>query len=140
MTRRVSRESPLVLVGKSKIHGRGVFARCAIPRGTCILEYSGEKITSKEGRRRHVLQEREGKFYVFALSKKWHVDGSTGGDARLINHGCDPNCDYTRKDGKIWIRARRNIKKGEELTYNYDVTEQGKYPCKCGTRKCKGVM
>ena len=140
MPRRVSRESLLVLVGKSKIHGRGVFARCSIPRGTYILEYSGEKITSKEGQRRHILQERKGKFYVFALNKKWHIDGATGGDARLINHGCNPNCAYQIKDGKIWIRARRNIRKGEELTYNYDVTEQGKYTCKCGARNCKRVI
>ena len=140
MARRLSHESSLVIVGRSKIHGRGVFARCRIPCGAYILEYTGEKMTRREGQRRHTLQERKGAFYVFELNKRWHIDGAKGGDARLINHGCDPNCTYQIQDGRIWIRALRNIRKGEELTYNYDVTEQGKYACKCGAKTCKGVM
>lgn len=140
MVLRSRKESLFVRVATSKIHGLGVFAKKKIPQGTCIIEYDGERITRAQGEKRHKIQARTGAFYVFALDKKWAVDGATGGDARRINHGCDPNCKYEIKKGKIWILSIRNIKKGEELTYNYDVTEQGKYPCNCGARNCKGRM
>ena len=117
-----------------------MFSLCNIAKDTKIIEYTGEKITSKEGDRRHQLQERKGVFYVFKLNKKWDIDGSKGGDARLINHSCNPNCEYMITQGKIWIRALRNIRTGEELTYNYFVTEQGRNPCKCGAKHCKGAM
>jgi len=140
MIARVSKESEFLLVKTSKIHGRGVFARAPIPKGTFVIEYTGEKILRKEGLKRDRLQKSKGMFYVFALNSRWCVDGATGGDARFINHGCNPNCTYQRKYGKIWIRALRNIKTGEELTYDYDDCEKGKYPCKCGAKNCKGTM
>lgn len=140
MIARVSKESAFLLVKTSKIHGRGVFARAAIPKGAFIIEYTGEKIPRKEGLRRDRLQKSKGKFYVFALNARWSVDGATGGDARFINHSCDPNCAYQRKDGKIWIRALRNIKTSEELTYDYEDCEKGAHPCNCGAKKCTGTM
>ncbi len=140
ITSRVSKESNFLLIKPSKIQGRGVFARAGIPKGTFIMEYTGEKIPRKEGLRRDKLQKLQGKFYVFALNSRWCVDGATGGDARLINHSCDPNCQYLKKGGKIWIRALRNIKKGEELTYDYEESEQGTHPCRCGAKKCKGTL
>lgn len=140
MTRRLSPESPLICIERSKIHGRGVMALCNIAKGTDIIEYTGEKILTKEGDRRHQLQEKKGVFYVFKLNTRWDLDGSTGGDAKLINHSCNPNCEYKITRCKIWIRALRNIRKGEELTYNYFVTEQGRNPCKCGAKNCKGAM
>lgn len=140
MIARVSKESAFVLVKNSKIHGRGVFARALIPKGTFVIEYTGERISRKEGLRRDKIQKSQGKFYVFALNSRWSVDGATGGDARFINHGCDPNCEYQRKGGKIWIRALRNIKTGEELTYDYADSEKGTNPCTCGAKKCTGTM
>jgi SET domain-containing protein len=139
MIARVSKESALILVKESKIQGKGVFARTAIPKGTVIIEYTGERISKKEGLRRDKIQKQQGQFYVFALNAQWSVDGATGGDARFINHSCDPNCKYERKDGKIWICALRNIKAGEELTYDY---EDGKkeMPCNCGAKNCFGKM
>ncbi len=139
MTLRNSKESELILVGTSKIHGKGVYARVTIPKGTFIIEYTGEKIPLKEGLKRDKLQKSKGKCYVFALNTRFCIDGATGGDARYINHSCKPNCVYLRKNGKIWIRALRNIRIGEELTYDYD-DEEGTCPCTCGTKKCKGMM
>ena len=140
MLARVSKESDLLSIKSSGIEGRGVFARVPIPKGTFIIEYTGEKIPKKEGSRRDRLQKRQGRFYVFDLNSKWDIDGATGGDARLINHSCEPNCKYQKKDGKIWIVALRNIKKGEELTYDYEESEKGTYPCHCGAKKCKGTL
>ena len=39
--------------------------------------------------------------------------------ARLINHSCSPNCEVTGKGTKLWISSIRDIKKGEELSYDY---------------------
>jgi SET domain-containing protein len=136
---RVSTESPFLLVRTSRIHRQGVFARRAIRKGTRIIEYTGEKISRREGLRRDKAQQRKGLFYVFAIDKKRCVDGATGGDARLINHRCEPNCEYRRMSGKIWIYSLRAIKKGEELTYDYDIAG-GKHPCNCRAKTCKGVI
>ena len=140
MLRRESKESPLIAVSSSKIHRRGVFASKLILKGKFIIEYTGEKIRYREGVRRDKLQELKGAFYVFRLNKQWSVDGATGGDARLINHSCNPNCIYRRRGGKIWICARRNIRKGEELSYDYDATTTVDHSCRCGSRNCKGFI
>ena len=61
-----------------------------------------------------------------------------------MNHSCDPNCDTDIIDGKIWIRSYKNIKKGDELTYDYgftfDTDDFRDHVCKCGTRKCVGFI
>ena len=51
---------------------------------------------------------------------------------RLINHSCDPNCEVTGTGLKIWIYAIRDIKKGEELSYDYGFNfdkDYKDYPC-----------
>ncbi len=131
-----SLESPFLSVSKSKLHGRGVFARTKIPKNTTLIEYTGEKITRAECLRRDKLQ--KGSFYVFKLNDDWGVDGATGGDARLINHSCDPNCKYFRRNGKIWIRSIKKIKQGEEITYFYGA--DGEHKCNCKGKSCTGWM
>ena len=135
---RTSAESALIVVGKSKIHGQGVFARVVIPKGKYIIEYTGERVRRAEGVRRDRRQEKKGAFYVFELDGKWSLDGAKGGDARLINHSCVPNCRYERRRGRIWIVAKRNIRKGEELTYDYHATTTIARACRCGAKACKG--
>jgi SET domain-containing protein len=131
-----SRESPFLLVGKSKIHRKGVFARTNIPKDLTLIEYSGEKISRAECVRRDKAQ--KGAFYVFVLNKDWGVDGASGGDAKFINHSCTPNCRYFRRNGKIWIRSIRNIKQGEEITYDY--CADGEHQCNCRSKNCSGLM
>ena len=60
------------------------------------------------------------------------IDGHVGGnDSRYINHSCTPNCYTQIIDGIIWVRAARNIRKGEELTYNYYTDGEGRIQCLC---------
>jgi len=69
------------------------------------------------------------------------IDGH--GMAAFINHSCDPNCHTDQIKGRIWIIARRDIRPGEELTYDYNIydTEPGEaVPCYCGSRNCRGTM
>lgn len=105
----------LIKVGKSKIHGNGVFARKAIPWGTRIVEYRGKRLSGK-------AIEQSVSDALFELDDKTAIDGRVQGNiAQFINHARDnPNCFILRERGKIWIIAGiSGIKKGDELTYDY---------------------
>ena len=142
--------SPYIVVKNSSIHNKGVFAKKDIPKGTRIIEYVGEKITKAESDRRadKVLEASKkdttkGAVYIFELNKRYDIDGNVSWNtAGLINHSCDPNCEAEGARGHIWITAIRDIKKGEELSYNYgyDIEDFGDHPCKCGSKKCVGYI
>jgi len=77
------------------------------------------------------------------------VDAGVGGnESRFINHSCEPNCEATIEDGRIFIETLRGIKVGEELTYDYQLVtsgrptkaERAKYACRCGSKDCRGTM
>jgi SET domain-containing protein len=134
---------------RSAIHGRGVFARRAIPDGTRILEYTGERITKPEAARREVQrlerQRRGGddSVYIFVINRRHDLDGRTGRNvARFINHSCEPNCRSELSRGRIWIVARREIAAGEELTFDYgfSLKEWRLHPCRCGAKRCAGFI
>lgn len=138
-------------VKQSSIHSRGVFAARDIPKGTEVLEYLGEKITKKESKRRaderlaRARETGEAAVYIFDLNEKWDLDGSSvePNDARYINHSCDPNCEaYQDEEDRIFITAERDIRKGEELTYNYgfDLEHWDDHPCLCGSDGCVGFI
>lgn len=122
----------------SNIHGRGVFARRDIKKGTDIIEYQGEIVSKEEGDKRTDEQEKKGAIYIFSLNKKQDIDGSIkGSGAELINHSCHPNAEAINYDDEeICIRAIKNIKKGEEITYDYGFIHD--IDCNCGHPKCKG--
>jgi uncharacterized protein len=139
MLREPELETEWVVFRASRIHGTGGFARIDIPRGTCVLEYVGEKIDKAESLRRC---EAENPF-IFALNDREDLDGNVPWNpARLFNHSCAPNCDAENHDGHIWIVARRDIAAGEEVTFNYgfDLIDYQEYPCRCGARDCVGFM
>ena len=82
----------------------------------------------------------KGQIWCFTLNNRWVVDAHVGGNvARYINHACKPNCYSWIKDGVIWIRAARNIKAGEELSYDYNTTGNAEIPCRCRT-DCKNSL
>jgi SET domain-containing protein len=123
----------------SPIHGFGGFARRGIPRSTRILEYVGEKISAEESLRRC---ERNNE-YILALDERTHLDGNVDWNpARWLNHRCAPNCDAELVDGRIWVVARREIRAGEELTFNYgfDLVDYCEHPCHCGAPDCVGYI
>jgi SET domain-containing protein len=139
----------LWIVKRSSIHNRGIFAKHDIPNDTPIIEYVGEKITKAESRRRgDALMEKSKKtgcaaVYVFTLNKRYDIDGGKGRNpARYINHSCAPNCEAYIIRGRIWIYSLRDIKAGEELTYNYgfDADTWDDHPCRCGSKRCIGYI
>lgn len=113
-----------LVVKKSRLHGKGLFAAAAIPWGVKIIEYKGELISDAVAEKRAA----KGADSIFELGDNRNIDGAANGnDARYINHAREnPNCFVLREDGRIWIVAGiEGIRKGEELTFDYG---SGYYP------------
>jgi SET domain-containing protein len=118
---------------RSKIHGWGVYATQPIPKNTRIIDYAGEKISNRESLKRERRYINNGRhIWCFKLTNRTVIDAGVGGNlARYINHSCHPNCYIHIKDGIIWIRAARHVRKGEELTYDYNTDGDGLIECRC---------
>src|SRR5438105_9673336 len=138
------------VVLRSKIHGRGVFALAAIPKGTRVIEYIGERISHDEADRRYAEEhENSPHTMLFAVDDKIVIDATRrGNSARYINHSCAPNCEAINDDGRIFIETKRSITAGVELTYDYNlVLEERHTPavkrahaCFCGASRCRGTL
>lgn len=138
------------VVRKSPIHGHGVFALVRISKKTRIIEYKGELITDAEADRRYSrLHENSPHTMLFSVDGGLVIDATRRGNAaRWINHSCQPNCDIDEKDSRIFIKAKCDIRPGEELTYDYNLqigerhTKAAKraHACLCGVRRCRGTM
>jgi SET domain-containing protein len=127
-----------LLIRESRIHRRGVYAGEDIPAGRKVIEYTGEKISRKETKRRG-----DGAVtYLFTLNDYWTLDGAVGGSgAEIINHSCDPNLRAWNFRGHILYMSKRRIRRGEELTVDYRFpTDIERVPCKCGSKKCRGAI
>jgi SET domain-containing protein len=117
---------------RSRIQGWGVYATERIHKNKQIIDYAGEIISNQESLRRERRYIRRGHIWCFKLTNRSVVDAGVGGNiARFINHSCDPNCYVHIKGRTIWIRAARNIRKGEELTYHYNTDGEGLIMCRC---------
>ena len=132
-------ETELANFRSSAIHGTGGYARRDIASGTRVMEYVGEKITKAESLRRCEQNNQ----YIFGLDDEFDLDGNVPWNpARFINHSCAPNCEAELDEGHVWIVALREIKAGEELTYNYnyDLEDYREHPCRCGAAGCIGYI
>jgi uncharacterized protein len=125
-------------VGRSKIHRWGVYAAENIPAQHKVIEYTGERISRRETKKR---AERELN-YLFTLDNYWTIDGSVhGSGAQYINHCCEPNLVARIVRGHILYIAARDIRRGEELTVDYHFgAEVEKVPCACGSLRCRGTI
>ncbi len=139
-----------IVVRRSSIHGKGVFALRRIPKRTIVIEYAGKRISHKEADRLFgEEQENSPHTMLFTVNDKIVIDATRNGNsARWINHSCTPNCESIDKEDRIFIETLRPIRPGEELTYDYNLqlgerhTKKAKaaHPCYCGTRNCRGTM
>lgn len=119
---------------KSRLHGYGVFALETINKNKRIIDYAGELISNKQSESREDKYLSKGCIWVFRVNRNWSRDAAVGGNiARFINHSCTPNC-WIEVDGKtrtIWVRAAKQIRKGQELTYDYNTEGDKVIPCRC---------
>ncbi len=143
-------KGPRFVVRRSGIHGRGVFAHRTIFKNDVVVEYKGEIISERVAERRYP-EDYDGinHTFLFGVSTDHNIDGgSKGNSARWINHSCSPNCDTFEENDRIFVRAFRTIKPGEELTYDYAIeagerltrSVKARWPCWCGTRRCRGTV
>lgn len=131
-------------VGRSRIQGFGVFAEEKIPAGRKVIEYTGRRISMIALRRMRAGKrpKKEKRICMFICDRYWAVDGSDGGNgAELINHGCDPNLRTRKLRGHVLYYSHKKIRVGEELTVDYRLSPLAfRYPCQCGSPKCRGTM
>ncbi|HEY1392945.1 MAG TPA: SET domain-containing protein-lysine N-methyltransferase [Methylibium sp.] len=139
-----------IQVRLSGVHGKGVFAVAPIAEGETLIEYKGEVITWAEALRRHPHDPKDPNHtFYFHIDDGHVIDAKYGGNAaRWINHACAPNCEADEEDGRVFIRALRNIEPGEELFYDYGLVIDERYTpklkkqyeCRCGAKSCRGTM
>ena len=112
--------------------GLGLFTTLPIKKGTTVIEYIGNRVLTSAD-----IDNR----YIFNINTKWDIDGSPRWNtARYINHSCRPNCEAINRRDRIFIVAKKNIKAGEEISYNYgkgyfDSEYIGSSGCLC--EKCR---
>lgn len=133
---------PFLKTRDSHVAGRGSFAIGDIKKGERVIEWGGDPstiITNKEFEKLFA----EGKIkpdtaITFDEEHRWvqFADHPDDDDA-LINHSCDPNLWF---DGSWALVACRDIKLGEELTFDYATGETHAMPgtCQCGSSECRG--
>jgi SET domain-containing protein len=128
-----------IRLAPSKIHRWGIYATERIPAGRKVIEYTGEKISRRETKRR---AEGSNLIYLFTLDPYWTIDGSVGGSgAQYINHSCDPNLEARIIKGHILYMAKRMIRPGEELTVDYHFDKKvERVECRCGASTCRGTI
>ena len=126
-----------LIIRSSDIHAAGCFTLERIPKGTRVLEYTGERITKAEGDNRY-----DGLpfTYLFGVGDgEVVIDGH--GMAMFVNHSCDPNCETDEEDDRVYIITLRDLAPGEELTYDYWLYDgEDDAPCYCGSKGCRGSM
>src|SRR5580704_17064895 len=144
------RRTPLFEVRHSPIHGYGVFAARRIHKGTTVVEYLGDRVSHAQADARYEDKDpNDNHTFLFTVDAKTVIDGGVNGnEARYINHGCEPNCESTTRNKRIFIDAIRTIQPGEELSYDYQIQRDADdapnvdevFACRCGAKSCRGSM
>jgi SET domain-containing protein len=130
---KIKKDKDFKVVKAEKGAGFGLVANKEFKKGDFVIEYVGIKKLNKD------IEYHTGK-YLFEVDETYTIDGSPRyNTARYINHSCRPNCEVEiDKDGKILIMAIKNIKPGDELTYDYGKEYFNEFikPIGCKCVKC----
>ena len=139
-----------IQVRRSGVHGKGVFALQDLAEGETLIEYVGEVISWDEAQDRHPHDPKDPNHtFYFHVNEDRVIDALHGGNSsRWINHSCNPNCEADEDKDRIFIKAIRNIRAGEELNYDYGLIIdepytkklKAEYPCWCGSKNCRGTL
>lgn len=127
-----------LMIRSSAIHAAGCYTTSRIRKGSRVAEYTGHPMTKEEADKRY---ENSLVTYLFGLG-----DGSMVIDGHsmtmFVNHSCDSNCETEEIDGRVFITAIRDIKAGEEITYDYCLYDGGDDDanCNCGSISCRRTM
>ena len=142
---------------KSAIHGNGMFAVAQIAKGERLIEYKGRRRTHEQVDAGDTGDADSGHTFLFTLNEVFVIDANfEGNSARWINHSCAPNCEAIldedpggdRRRDRVFIESIRDIRQGEELTYNYGIVLDVRHTpamkriwaCRCGAPQCTGTL
>jgi len=151
MTQGILQDRDFIQVHPSGIHGMGVFAKRAIPRGTRVIEYAGRRFAKVDLLEAAQRGERT-LTYVLNLDAERAIDGAEqGNEARFVNHSCEPNCEVYVFDDTPYLYAMQDIIAGAELTFDYQLQSMKShrlsralsrelFPCHCGAPACRGTL
>jgi len=126
-------------IKKSSINGKGCFATISFPRGKKIAEFTGERISDLEARKRarnrRILR-------ICDVDGRFSLDGARGGNGtHYINHSCQPNAFMKTVYSHVLFFALRDIRSGEEITVDYeDTLHPDSKRCRCRTASCRGTI
>ena len=126
----------MIEVRKSQLGGVGVFAATDIQKGATIAEWDG-RLLDFDDPEWDVYEKNDHAMQV--APRTWIT---SIGPAKLLNHSCDPNAVNEFGD-EIRIVAAKDIRAGEEITWDYDTTERPfwyRLKCVCGSANCRGVI
>jgi len=129
----------MLVIRKSRIEGKGLFTDSTIAARTKVGEYTGERISVREARRRAKTRKHVA---IVELDDRHAIDESVGGGPfQYINHSCNPNVFIRIAYGRAEFYAKRNIAAGEEMTVDYGVSHHdGHLPCQCKTEQCRDFI
>jgi SET domain-containing protein len=124
-----------VVVKRSGISGKGVFASRGFRKGEMILEMDDSHVVADPSK----LTKEQYEFELDYLAGGKIV--VTQAPERYINHSCDPNSYVKTVNGVRMVFAMRDIKKGEEIVGDYSINgyNEGTFKCRCGSKNCRGV-
>ena len=112
--------------------GLGLYADQDLPKGVCIIEYFGRTLSLAE---EYTSRSK----YLFEINSKKTIDGGIRANtARYINHSCRPNAEVEIIKGRVFIMAKRSIKAGKEIAYDYGKEYWNEHikPLGCRCVKC----
>ncbi len=113
LKKKVKRKYPEGITVRRSSAGLGLFSTRSYKKGEVIIEYIGREVPEEE------MYTSRSK-YLFGITKKRTIDGRPSMNiAGYINHSCRPNCEPEIRKGRVFIEAIKNIKEGEEFSYNY---------------------
>lgn len=125
-----------IVKAKRGVAGLGLFAGENIKKGELIIEYIGNILNKEEADKKTTSQ------YLFEITRNKTIDGSPRWNiARYCNHACNEaaNAESEIKKGRVFVKAIKDIKEGEEICYDYGeefVNEHiAPYGCRCSAKE-----
>lgn len=135
--------NPQLEVREIKNYGKGVFARKNINKNELLAIFGGHVMKASDE------QKLSGNLsdYSLQISENFVIGPAEEkeiGDAEFFNHSCDPNAGF---EGQITLAAMRNIRKGEQITFDYAMVlskssgrKHYKFNCLCGSPICRKIV
>lgn len=114
--------------------GLGMFCLAPIARGEVLAVFGGTVCTLADLDTRF----REQRHLSVQVEDGLYLVPERGGPGDYFNHSCDPNAGVR---GQITLVAMRDISVGEQVCYDYAMTDGSPYDefdCRCGAKACRG--